>query len=338
MKDLTPEMVLGKIEEKSNYFSNKKDIVNDLEIRVFGLRRSGNHAIINWFANQAPKPVHFFRSVPIDGGDIFLTSRKTGAENSISLNKIYYPHPSYKNALTIIIEKAREIKKKTLIYSYEDFDLRRFNSNHSRYFSELPKNREMIIGKSKKQIDVLILRDFFNHSASRLFLHGNNAKDPRHKLTHERYDKNRNNKKRLPFFEYYDGWEKDSEDIDGLIYINFEKYCQLWKTYAQEFLGITNYLENKICINFNQWFLSEEYRKTISGKFGFEFDDTLKNIISTVGSGSSFDKFNFIENANEMKVLERWKIFRGNKLVEKIYEINDYIIELNKKIFNIEYV
>ena len=305
---------------------------NDLEIRVFGLRRTGSHAIINWFANQAPKPVHFFRSVPNDGGDIFLTSRKIGEDNPL-LCGIYYPHANYKKAPKEVIEQVRVMNKKTLIYSYEDFDLRKFNQNNRRYFSELPKDREKIIGKSKKKFDVIILRDFLNYSASRLFLHGNNKKDPRHLLKHERYNKNRNNKKRLPFFEYYEGWEEDSKNIDGLIYINFEKYCQLWKAYAQEFLGITNYLENKICINFNQWFLSEEYRKKISEKFGFQFDDTLKNIISTVGSGSSFDKFNFVENANEMKVLERWKIFSGNRLVEKIYELNNNIIELNRKIY-----
>ena len=97
------------------------------------------------------------------------------------------------------------------MYSYEELNLDELE------LSEYPNNRERSVGKSKNRIDVIVLRDFVNWLASKLYI----PEEYQHKkvrlswegLTAPRFEKNR---KQLPFFEYYDGWEEDAEWIRGL--------------------------------------------------------------------------------------------------------------------------
>lgn len=44
---------------------NSKDVVNLKEIKILGLRRSGNHAIINWLRSQLPKNTTFINHTRI---------------------------------------------------------------------------------------------------------------------------------------------------------------------------------------------------------------------------------------------------------------------------------
>ncbi|MGC1248712.1 MAG: hypothetical protein WA865_21070, partial [Spirulinaceae cyanobacterium] len=111
---------------------------------------------------------------------------------------------------------------------------------------------------------------------------------------------------------------------------------QLWKIYAQEFVGETNFLPNKVCINYNKWFSSQDYRKEITDKLGVGFSDQGLNTVSNRGGGSNFDGTKFDGQAQKMNVLGRWeesnnflkkrRLLRAlsrdremDRLVEKIY-------------------
>jgi hypothetical protein len=81
---------------------------------------------------------------------------------------------------------------------------------------------------------------------------------------------------------------------------------KLWTKYANEFLRQTNYLTNAVLINYNQWFLSESYRRQIARQLNMKYNDETLNRIPQFGR-SSFDRSKFRHNAREMEVLNRWQ-------------------------------
>ena len=89
------------------------------------------------------------------------------------------------------------------------------------------------------------------------------------------------------------------------------KYISLWKSHAKEYLGITSFLKSentlKIPISYNAWFTSEEYRRSVSEKMNLEFSDAGLQYVNRFGEGSSFDKQKYVNDAQKMKVLTRWK-------------------------------
>jgi len=302
---------------------------NDLEIRVFGCRRSGNHAIINWLAFQAPSQIHYFNCTPNDGGDILLTSKGRGDDrsNGDHFKGLYYPHESYKFASFEEKEKVRKMKKEILLYSYEDLILKKLDD------AEYPNDREKMVGKSKKRIDILIIRDVYNWVASKLKLH--HRQHPQD-MTHERFEKNRYGiagAHALPYFEFYDGWEEDAKKIRGLDYIALDKLVGAWESHAEEVLGIKNRLDDLLVIKYNQWVADKTYRKSIIDKVGFDFTDKGHDIMGARGGGSSFDGRKYAMDATQMKVFDRWEFFKDNKLVQNIYTHYANAVELNDQIF-----
>lgn len=125
--------------------TEKHDIVNDNEIRFFGQRRSGHHAIMNWVY------AHF--------------SGPSGYVNEISKIDQIDINSHFKNATIEEIELDRKgtsfFKKECLILNVEDADLKLASE-------EIEKSKFYPRGRSKKITNILILRDPFNLFASRL--------------------------------------------------------------------------------------------------------------------------------------------------------------------------
>jgi hypothetical protein len=127
---------------------------NDIEIRVHGLQRSGNHAIMNWIAAQST------------GACIVLNDCKPGTNPFESMQE----YCLYSDGDLISLEytwddSARQrasssapSQRNVLIHSYED--------------RELSGDRvsESWVGRSNSYFDILIVRDPLNLFASRLGL------------------------------------------------------------------------------------------------------------------------------------------------------------------------
>jgi hypothetical protein len=153
--------ILAKIQRKLRHeiddtirsLSNKQssEVINQTEMRIVGLKRSGNHAITNWIIKQNTKKVFYI--------------------NDVGVNENPY-REKYESLLRLQDYRGRhrwepEVQgnfrlKDCLIYSYEDYSLDRvtnpvFERKHDLYF-----------GKSGKRYDLLILRDPFNCLASRI--------------------------------------------------------------------------------------------------------------------------------------------------------------------------
>ena len=132
-------------------------IINDKEIRVIGMKRTGNHAIINWIFSQLEETKCFLNYVA-PSKNPFITFHKTGTATE-------FPQEDFYKKFNIKAEQLGFFsKKKALIYSYEDDFLQDIYSKH------FEKHHNRWVGKSKERHEILILRDPFNLFASRLKL------------------------------------------------------------------------------------------------------------------------------------------------------------------------
>lgn len=131
---------------------------NDLEIQVFGLQRSGNHALVSWLLQQAHEPVVFLNNVA-HFEDPYQKFRYAEIRNAVPIHHSKNPSAAQR------IEMLRERQKPLLVISYENLNL-----------SKLAR-RELLqrswVGISHSICRVLLLRDFYNWLASRTRLFEN---------------------------------------------------------------------------------------------------------------------------------------------------------------------
>ena len=132
---------------------------NSLEVRVCGLMRSGNHAIIEWVMNQySGHSVCFLNNLNHGNLDPYMNH----AEAVLS------GIPDETD-----IETLRKLNKFLLVYSYEDrLDAELPDSDFltTVYDADFDSSRQSYLGSSERFVDLLIVRDPFNCIASRLKL------------------------------------------------------------------------------------------------------------------------------------------------------------------------
>ncbi|MEM9399968.1 MAG: hypothetical protein AAF984_07140 [Verrucomicrobiota bacterium] len=269
-------------------------IVNEKEIRVTGLRRSGNHAIMNWVRKQHKGEVFYINNARVKVNPF----RHVYEEQVRKLED-----DDIQGWRTGDIERWRRealgefLFKNCLIYSYEDqpieaFSDRTFEARHDLYF-----------GKSKVRYDLILIRDPFNLFASRL------RASERGKSVDYQMDfmKVKSHKSSLP---------------------------ELWIDYAREYLDETRYLQNiKVPVNYNLWVLDKEYRRQVAEKLAMDFTDAGFDEVMTNGGGSSFDGVTLHGKASEMSVLERWKHFEEDDRFQALIK-DPKILDYSSKIFD----
>lgn len=120
--------------------------------------------------------------------------------------------------------------------------------------------------------------------------------------------------------------------------LSFFTFMEHWKEYAREVVGETNLLPNKIVISYNDWVESEKYRKDVVKEveiqFGVKtkFDDSLHKKMTIYGGGSSFDGLEHVNEADRMKVHERYKFYENAYVYRKEVDTPE-IKALSEKIF-----
>jgi len=143
--------------KKKKIDGNEVDWINFIEIRAFGLMRSGNHAILEWIQNQYPGQSSCFLNNVVHGDhDPYTSCAKrvvVGFDDNIET------------------ELLRMTKKHLLIFSYEDraelaFENRDFLSSFQQSNFEI--HRKRYLRESNNTFNLLIIRDPFNCLASRL--------------------------------------------------------------------------------------------------------------------------------------------------------------------------
>lgn len=104
------------------------------------------------------------------------------------------------------------------------------------------------------------------------------------------------------------------------------RVLKLWKNHALEYLGLTDHLENKVCIYFNSWFSNRSYRQSISQQLNLKFTDRGFSNVSLIGGGSSFDSTHFDGNNQMMDVLNRQRYLTNSErqLLENILADDEF--------------
>jgi hypothetical protein len=273
---------------------------NRYEFRIFGLKRSGNHPVIMWLASLFNEPVYFYNHCDLD------PFRTRFPENKVNSNlNIFYKNDDMYRWNELYIKPVREKNRECIIYSYENKPLKQFTEYVNKYI-----NNDYMIGKSEKKYDVLILRDFYNFTASTVNL---------------RRDDSLGNHSKIDGADTI--WTAGHERMTRRI--------SLWKEYAKEFLGETDYLKNKLCISFNKFISDEQYRIDIATILELNYSDITLNYIGGFGQGSSFSGIAADGKANTLRVLDRWRIFKDNKIYWDIINKDKEVIELSNKIFGV---
>jgi hypothetical protein len=167
---------------------------------------------------------------------------------------------------------------------------------------EFMDNRSRWFGKSKCSTHVLIIRDPFNNFASKYRWAINGTK-----------------------------WTPQMEWITRVL-------PGLWKAYAKEFLGLTNFIPApKILLDYNRWFADVKYREDTASRLELGSADKGLTEVAKWGPntwGDSFDNMKFDGRAHEMKVFERWRYFADDPVFRDLFRDSE-LLSLSQEIFGV---
>ena len=129
-----------------------QQIVNQKDLRVVGMRRTGNHALLRWIEQQQPGVTRHLNNV--------AAGKNPYRHKADNLRRYHPEHREMSDAYRKQ-SKGDFITRDCLISSYEDWSLMQITQ------PRFERNRELYLGKSAKTMDAIILRDPFNLFASR---------------------------------------------------------------------------------------------------------------------------------------------------------------------------
>lgn len=290
---------------------------NKREFRVVSLQRMGHHAVVSWIISMCPGFTCYLNNM-FPGRNPFQVDKERymhfgkGVKTS-SLDKIrlffinndakrFHGTKLLKELSRVFLKDKKRLfdflwsflKKDYLIYSYEDRRLRDVCSD------EFGSLHDRYLGRSSERVDILVLRDPFNFFASRMKWEERGGRCCYHLI---------------------------SDAVSRL------QLIELWKEYAREFLGETNFLKNKkLAVNYNEWFSSVQYRQSIAQELGLEYSDQALDAVHGVGLGSSFSGFDMSGSARKLKVSERWRHFVKNRTYREIFYDKE-LLGLSRSIF-----
>lgn len=241
-------------------------IANELEIRVTGMSRSGNHAIINWILRQAP-PHYCFLNCTEPKYNPYETARPLSENGPCFLSDI----------AGLDLEGDRLAKKNLLVYSHEDIFLGPLGD------PRWDRCRDQWVGRSRRRIDLLILRDPFNLFASR-FQFGLSWQPARH----------------TPFSALS---------------------RRIWQQHARQFLGERQHFPGEwLALSYNRWTLDRRYRQQIARWIGFPFTDSGFEEIPECAGGSSFDGTSPSSPVLRRQVHDRWRVLAKEPAYRKFFD------------------
>lgn len=100
-----------------------------------------------------------------------------------------------------------------------------------------------------------------------------------------------------------------------------------WKQHVKKALMNKRIID----INYNEWFKDVDYRHQLADRLGLSFTDAGLNKVPKIG-GSSFDRHKYDGKAQQMDVLNRWKIYANDDNFWK--QIDGEMINLSRQYFN----
>jgi hypothetical protein len=263
------------------------------------MKRSGQHGVLNWFAQQANHDVLHYNNCINGWGTTRLLPMKEHMMVHYRYNGAEHEVKNYFVDHKIDFTASEALRKEFYdadfsevvdnIYNIEDLTFDDYNRLRMWDFEEMKDG-----GKT-----VLIVRDPFNFVASCL----QRLKNPP---------------------------DAGATDVGTQLPTRIKE----WKRHARQALNADESSQPIEIINFNEWFASEEYRRQICVRLGLEFTDRGLNKVMNFGSGSSFDREKFDGNAQRMKVLTRYLEWKDHAAFKHL--VDDEIVDLARDLFGIK--
>lgn len=284
--------------------SSMPEPVNEHEIRVFAMKRSGHHAVVTWLIGHFPGPVYFlnncsflsrtefcstrvgqFRREDHFSGRVSIFCDRGRVERVVEhISKTELVDRPQERLFKMVdgeqkclIEREAAAARDAYIFNLEDFDLSQIDSVP---FAAARR------GESRREHNVIVLRDPYNWLASRL---------------------------------------KGNFPVNDCV-------LEAWKSQAREALGRSQQLDNPLLVNYNRWFSDDEYRHSLSRQLHLTPTDATFDYMPDFGGGSSFEGFAYQNRAHEMNVLERWKVFANDAAYRKFFA-DPELVELGQELF-----
>jgi len=280
-------------------------IRNQLEIRVCGLQRCGNHAIIDWIIQQFKgRRVCFLNNVHHGDQDPFSSAAQVFAYGIEGIPDGRVKEPS---------ESLKTTEKDVLIYSYEDSAGRMLSFDSflgSVYRPEFYTTREQYLGGSDRSVDILLLRDPYNFFASRI-----------------KKMEDRTGVKDVPTIIHY--WKEMAEAALAMeeaqdpnkLFVGYnqwfadKKYRQnlcdfLGGTYSDESLGKVNPMGKGS--SFDKTSVSKTLTPSKIAKKWYKFFDPRSYTRIPLYLNQMF-------GARRMKVMDRWKVLKDDGRMDPVF-------------------
>lgn len=261
-----------------------------LILQLFGLRRSGNHALISWLVSKiegrvlhlnevtCARPYQCFWRARAKGFSRWeLHRRSLKLRGKGGVNRHLPAHllqrlPAGMQSLSIeeLDSDVARRPKDALLLSYEDWEL-----DHPK-IPRLLRPTERGYERGAETCKVLLLRDPFNLFAS---------------LLHSQ----------------------------RMTQANSTFYVRAWKQYAREYLGETDYLGSEILtVNYQEWRDSGEERIRICRRLDIPEDSSAFTDVPATGGGSSFD--GVAPDASTLRTGVRWKQYKDDSFYRSLFD------------------
>jgi hypothetical protein len=285
---------------------------NFLELRVFGLQRSGNHAIIEWILDQhAGKRTCFLNNVGHGDQDPYTTTRRIALEGFGS---------------NLDIEAVRRAQKDLLIYSYED-DLSRMRQGatliDAMHDEDFEAQRVRYVGESEHRVNVIVLRDPFNFFASRVkkldALTGTKDLDAikeTWKLMAQRALRMRSDFTGDEFWINYNAWVSDQEYRRRLSMRLFGVFSDASLAYVSGHGGGSSFDSDHGRLSLRV--IRRKWRRLLDPKVYRRPGRYLRRLTAKDGRG--------------MKVLDRWQEMRGEAAYCRLFRDRE-LLRLSERLF-----
>ncbi|WP_376696646.1 hypothetical protein [Wenzhouxiangella sp. EGI_FJ10305] len=288
-------------------------------VKVFGLQRSGNHAILNWLIGLDVEKTLFINNQkagrPLRGGAVSLPDE---------FNANAKRHNGRVTEYSELVSSFSSWGNK-LIVSFENFDLRLHDpatANGPIYNAFGPPDDERI---------VLILRNPFCVIPSLSRLHPIDEYEHASRIFRQNGLVNlllytaqsiRRLAKRKP--------EAHSLHARGRVV----DIIELWPEYANAASSGKIGRNPVTPIIFDRWLKCLNYRNSIATTLGCTNEDKYMDFISDAGGGSSF--YGTSANASELSgysCIERWNFLSRKKKVVKVIKNNPDFLRLSRELF-----
>ena len=257
-----------------------------VEIRLTAMCRSGHHAVVYWIAAQCLQDGWVTK---------YLDDRPDPADPFHGGSRWYQWEMLRELGGSEVLEPDRFGDRDLLIYSYEDKPLVKV-LQHKVYLEK----HDDLVGHSEKVFEVVVLRDAYNHLASRL---------------KQSMDKMCGSGRVV----------REGQSIE-----NFRCAVEEWKEYARLWED-EDEREDLVLVNFNAWFRDEEYREEISRLLSIPFNDAGLDWRAGLSFFDGGDRGQY--GARQSKVLERWRSMRDHPWFSRVFEEDTELVEMNKRLF-----